>query len=838
MRPAWQLATNNLAGRRTRSLLLILAVALATALSVAVSASMDTLVQSLRQTVGQLVGLVDAKVQSRYGRQRMPDGVSLRLARTDKRAPISAEGIDPAAQQEAHPMKLLEGRFIEADDEIVLDQQTRDLLGAKAGETIEVDRIGEPVLMKLVGVVERPKLSILQSPKAYVTVAASQRLARLPGQIDEIDIKLRPGVSGEDFPVTHADDLPRTLMIKTPASVTTGATKGVEGVRLLVLFIMVLVFLSAGFIILTSLTTAVTERLRELGMLRCIGASRGQIAAAQLITGGLLAGAGAVLGVPLGLGFAYYLYARHADTLQAGFAPSMSGLVYAVAAAVFSGLLGAIYPALLAARTRPLQAVGIRAKPPRTRLVLACLFIGLACVLAQPVIARLPLSKQSDFWLTIALGIPAVFVGYFLLSVPVLVLAGKFATPALAKILRLPRTLLAQSVLTTPFRQGFTGGALMVSLAMLVGVWTLGRSAMSGWFDNLRMPEAFVQSVPFALTPEQWDTLGHLDVVADVCPTTMFPIGVRGAAFGVEGFTPPKTFFVAFEPESFFRMTQVKWYQGDQATAIRRLKEGGAVLVSREYLVAHKLGLGGRIAVDTPRQGPVEFEIVGVIGAAGLDVAVQFFQINNVYAERAISTLFGSRADALKYFGTDAINLALVDIKDGVSDEVFLKTVLDAMKSPLVVAGSSRMIMERAHKGSESFMTLASTVAIASLIIACLGVGNLILANLTARRFEYGVLRAIGAPRGMLGRLVAGETILVALVGCVVGTALGIQLALLGQHFHKTMMGLVYDVRVPIGVTAWGWAAVVAAALLAALPAIVRLVRQHPRVLLAAEADA
>jgi hypothetical protein len=52
------------------------------------------------------------------------------------------------------------------------------------------------------------------------------------------------------------------------------------------------------------------------------------------------------------------------------------------------------------------------------------------------------------------------------------------------------------------------------------------------------------------------------------------------------------------------------------------------------------------------------------------------------------------------------------------------------------------------------------------------------------------------------------------------------------------MMGMVYDVRVPIGVTAWGWLAVLAAALLAALPAIARLMRQHPRELLAADADA
>src|SRR4029079_4177935 len=97
---------------------------------------------------------------------------------------------------------------------------------------------------------------------------------------------------------------------------------------------------------------------------------------------------------------------------------------------------------------------------------------------------------------------------------------------------------------------------------------------------------------------------------------------------------------------------------------------------------------------------------------------------------------------------------------------------------------------------SQTFMALASTVAIASLIIACLGVGNLILANIAARRYEYGVLRAMGASRGMLGRIVAAETLLVALVGCIVGTGLGIQLAATGQSLHRRLVGLVYSIVV------------------------------------------
>ena len=96
------------------------------------------------------------------------------------------------------------------------------------------------------------------------------------------------------------------------AGATSGVAHALPPPRLVLLMIMIPVFLSAGFIILTSLTTAVTEQARELGILRCVGASRGQIGGAQLICGAGGGGAGrrGLGGVPLGLAAAYLLY-RH-----------------------------------------------------------------------------------------------------------------------------------------------------------------------------------------------------------------------------------------------------------------------------------------------------------------------------------------------------------------------------------------------------------------------------------------------------------------------------------------------------------------------------------------------
>ena len=109
------------------------------------------------------------------------------------------------------------------------------------------------------------------------------------------------------------------------------------------------------------------------------------------------------------------------------------------------------------------------------------------------------------------------------------------------------------------------------------------------------------------------------------------------------------------------------------------------------------------------------------------------------------------------------------------------------------------------------------------------------IAEVTARRYEYGVLRGIGAHRGLVGRLVAAQTILMALTGCCIGALAGMQFAITDSTFYRRLSGLAYTARVPWDVLAWGSLAAIAAAMLAALPTIWKLTREQPRVLLAAK---
>lgn len=876
--PLWHLAINSLAGRRLRSGLLIGAVALACALSVGVGCLVGTVASSVRLSMSKMAGLADLEVRHNYGARiddallqqvrawpesllvsgRMEVGVAIETGTPPRRMNHLAVGVDPEAFMALQPQEVSAGRWIKDAGEIVVDQRIARFANVKPGDSVTLvgapsgdliasmadmmlgkkpaaalgDRPSGPRTFTVVGLIRRPGLDVLQRPTGYVTLADARALAGLPDKLDSVIAQLKPGLKADAVAAAHTPALPAGITIHTLAAATSGVDRALRTVRIMLLLVTAVVFLSAGFIIVTGLTTAVTERARELGILRCVGASRLQVATAQLLAGVAIALLGVAIGAPLGIAAAFVFYTRHAGALKGGFRPDWFSVGAAGVVALLTGLAAAGYPAFRAAAVQPLEAIAGRAVRPSARGLMTCLALGLLLAGVAPVLIMLRIDPQMTFWLYVCVGLPLLFTGFFLLSVPVLILlAGALSAP-LSVLLRIPAALLRQSVTATPYRHGFTGAAMMLGLAMLVAIWTGGRSALGDWFTRIEMPDAFVHSF-FALNERQWQAVKRVEGVAQACPTTMFPVEAIGQGFGVEGVASGRTLLVSLEPEAFLSMVQVLWVEGDPVTASKRLARGRALLVSREYKVAHGVKLGSTVTLNTPALGPVDFEVAGVVASPGLEVAVQFFGIQRYYSDAAMASVFASRADARDLFGNDSVNLILLQFNKGVNEQ----TVMNAIrkKVPGVVVGSSAAIRSMVLAVANGLMKVVSSLALATLLIACFGVGNLILANIAARQFEYGVLRATGASRGLLGRLIAAEALLVALTGCVVGTGLGLTIALIDKSFHTRLLGLEYATRIPWDVMGMGWSIVVGLALAASIPGILRLVLTHPRTLLAGE---
>jgi putative ABC transport system permease protein len=822
----------------------------------------------------------------RFGKPvwKRPDGVELgpfeRSVETYQ-ASTNVDGLDPANDALIRKQPLVEGRLPQADDEIVLDEDLVKRLGktgslsmlgqgglsvfargtgeitkadpgpsrveddAQAtalnasagpavGDFVEVVRVGQPPRrLTIVGITAPPPLG--GKSWSYMTIPGLSKHSALSGKLTRIEIVAREGIDPDALVATLAPNLPDTLRIESTREMLAGLGRSMRANQLGFTIGTLMAFIAAGFIITTGMSTGINERRRELAILRCIGATRRQLAAAQVLQGLVIGLAGALVGVPIGVAAAYLLLQHYEQRLQAPPVILPDRVAISFLGAIFAGVVGAALPAWQAARVSPLQALASRGRAANPRFLTLVALAGLAGVLIHLGIFTLLKSPEVVFFSYVSLGLPALMLGYFLLGVPAVLLVSRVGAPLLERLLRLPPRMLARSLSKTPYRFGFTAGAMMAGLALMVAIWTQGGAAVRDWLERIRFPDAFVIGV--GMNDDVIAAANELDVVVDTCAISLHPVTTQ--AFGVKGITKVKTFFVAFEPETFFRMSSMEWIQGDEPTARARLEAGGAVIVSREFLVARGMGVGSTFTCADDDGNEHAFDVVGVVASPGLEVANNFFDIGEDFSEQRVHAVFGSRKDLLERFGSDNVGMLQLDLRDDIDTDAEDDAAMTQVRAALLPygvlsAGSGRQIREAITSVVRTTLVISSAVAIFAMLVACFGVANLVIAGVHARQFEFGVLRAVGGTRGQLARLVLGEAIVIAIAACVLGTLMGIQGAFGGITLNALIWGIDLALRPPVTAIALGWGFVGVMCVGAAAPAAIALARRTPRELLSA----
>lgn len=853
MQAVWRLAINALAGRRFRASLLVAAVACSAALIVAITCGVASVNATLRGRIAATVGVADVRIAP-LGEGSIDDAVLIRarespaVARALPRAlgPITltnrdieivanAEGVDFDSEFAARPLDLLAGRAPGAPDEIAVEERIAADLGITVGDPVRpFSYFGGPDAMTVTGVIAKPPFAELLRPRAVLDRAAFGEILGEPGALRVIDIILKPGADPADFADQFGADLPAGLVVQPTERITSGIDRNIRAQQIGLVVVSIIGFLAAALIILTGLATDVAQRQRELAIVRSVGGSKSQVAGAQLTIGAIIGGVGASLGVPAGILIALAGVTLFREHLTAGLVIPRAGVSLAAFGALATGILGAAWPAILASRVSPLQAMASRAAPRSRRPVLISLAAGITLILAALALMATADTPDRAFWTYILGGVQGMFIGYFLLGAPAVLLVARVIGPPIARLMRVPAALIAETFAVSPFRYGMTAASLMVGLAMMTTIWTAGGALVGQWLGAVDFPDAFVHGW-FGLKPADREKIDRLPFVTRSNAVTIIDVDDAGV-FGVTGLQDLSTSFVAFEPEPFFAMTRLAWLDGDPETAIPRLKAGGAVLVAKEFRVARGLGVGDTLTINIPERAgttPVTFDIVGVITSPGLELAGKFFDIGRQFRSQAVSAVFGTRDDLIKHFGVETVTLVQVDLDDSLCDDEAVRQLRRAFAGSSVSVGSGREIKATVENIATGAFLVMSSVAVAAILIACLGVGNVIVAGIDARRFEFGVLRAVGAEGRLLGRLVLIEALVMSLAAGLLGTALGLQAAWSELTLYRRIAGLDLALEPPIRAIAIGWAIVLLLALATAFAPARRLSKRPPRELLA-----
>ena len=863
-----KLALSNFAVRRTRVALTVSAVALSVSLVVSVTSGYASLFEAAFRYLNQYMGTTDARISRLNDPIGVPESLvdELRrdpaVRRADGRLEISSfipntvpdpdeqppsptkhvrlVGIDRPMDRRVERQPMEAGTWFDSStgEVCLIDQAVAGILGVGVGDSVTLPYANQSLKLKVVGIVHKPAVLTAHMRTIYLPLHTLQNFVGAQGKLSNILIDFSGALDPKTFAANWRQKLSGMnppVQIHLTSDIRSQMDQNLQGMKLLSYLGSSVSMLAATFIIFSALSMGVAERQRSLAMLRAVGALRTQIGLLVVFEGFLLAMVGLLIGVPLGWIWIKALSLLFPKIFTAGVVVSGGGLLLGAGGTVVTALAASLLPAWNATRVDPLAAMSPLAQSSTAALPIGWAIAGLFLASIDPFLFFGPLqriiammgvadpdgvARTVTFYGHLFVGLPGIFLGFFLLAPLFVWVVERVAGPLVALPMNVRYPLLRQQLSNGVWRAAGTASALMVGLAVLVSMQVNGHTMLGGWKLPDKFPDVFIATS--GLTEEQEQVLAQTPGLRTLMPITVATTsmgGMGGSPFAIAGsmLIPSSTMFVGIDPAKAFDMMSLDFRMGSADEAKRRLSEGDWVIVTQEYRQLKKnLQLGDSITL-----GGHAFKIAAVVWSPGLDVMAGMYDMGDQFEQRTVSSVFGSIADSRKYFGGRPYVFA-ADLQPGVERVELIKRVKKEITGQGFQVGDVREIKAKIETGFYHLLGMMSTVAFAALAVASLGVTNTVMAGVRSRRWQFGVLRAVGVTRGQLLRLVLAEAVLLGLIGAAQGLAAGMLMSIDANAFAITVAGYQPPLVIPWNYIIIGLLSVLLIAVLASLwPAIV-----------------
>jgi putative ABC transport system permease protein len=379
-------------------------------------------------------------------------------------------------------LDYVEGRKPRTDSEASIDTQTADTGHLKLGGKLRLAGAHEAKTYRLVGLTKLGDTSFGGAGIAQVLLPEAQRITDRDGQFDQISVAAADGVTPEQLRDRIAKVMPHQVQVETGEQAAKRQTSDIED-NLSFLRIALLVFAGVSlfvgaFQIFNTFSITVAQRTREFGMLRTLGASRGQIVTSvglEALTLGIL---GAAVGLLGGVGFAYGINelfkAVGIDLPNTGTVIATRTVIVSIIVGVVVTVVAALNPALRATRVTPMAALReaeLQDTKKRGRVV-AAVAIALGVIgLAMMLVGLFGGIDDSGSAAGLLGGGAAVILFGVSLFSPRLVrpLASVTGRP-LERLRGITGRLARENAMRKPGRTATTAAALMIGLALVVFV--------------------------------------------------------------------------------------------------------------------------------------------------------------------------------------------------------------------------------------------------------------------------------------------------------------------------------------------------------------------------------
>ena len=604
---------------------------------------------------------------------------------------------------------------------------------------------------------------------AVLDIAAAQlRFGKL-GRLDRVDLLLDERADPNRVAAALRQKLPPEVTVERPEARNAQVEQMLASFQLN-LFVLSLIALFVGvFLVYNTISVSVVRQRRQIGILRGLGMSRGQILLAVAAEGGLIGLLGSALGVVLGILLARGALGAVSRTVSSLYIFVRPGQVDAppllILQAVILGcgtaVIASMLPGLEAATVSPRESMAGASLERRHRpWVLACtgfVMVLTAYGLAQggPVSGRPLLGYGAA--LSLLLGTTLLCPAFLLVCQRGLargaagsrLVAARMATGNLGQALR---------------RNAVSIGAMVVGLAMLVSVSTMVQSfrrTVEVWIQQTIRADLYLSRatrlIKGADTRLPANTLEDVKAIPGVADVDGFR-GVR-----VDDEHGGRFLLGAGDFDVMARRGRLLFRRGDSAAILHDARHHGRLIVSETFAERYRLKEGDELTLHPPGQ-MVRLRIAGVY--------------YDYTTEGGLAVM--DRSLFQRLWQDPWLTSIVIYLSPGADPQTVRREILRRLPThEEVVVLSNRELKARILEIFDQTFAITYALEVVALVVATLGILNTLIASVLERTREIGVLRSVGFTRGGIQRTILCEAAFMGALANGLGILSGVGLSLI-----------------------------------------------------------
>jgi putative ABC transport system permease protein len=522
----------------------------------------------------------------------------------------------------------------------------------------------------------------------------------------------------------------------------------------------------AVFIVYNTFGVVLAQRVREIGLLRAVGATprqiRGGIIGESLLVG-LLASA---MGVAVGMGLHLGLLAAF-DAL--GFGLPDSDLILAprtvvvgMVIGVVTTLVSALVPAARAGTVSPVVAltgtVAATGRPARRTTIAG--IILLVSGVALGVVGFQGLGSTTLTISALAAAALLVFVAVTMLS--------PWATGPVVGVLTRPVSWIAgpsgnlagKNAVRNPGRTATTAGSLMIGLALITTALIVGesfKSQVSTTLDTATSADYLISDDAFGRFPT--DVVDRVEGMPEV-GTVMAGADVR-VRMTAESTTAPEPHTTveqfSYGVADLDALATLFDLSVDQGT-IADTDVANPIVLPREEADDYGVTVGDTLFIEFDGGEAAEFEIIAT------------------YTDQSIidGGIIGLDATR-RYVDIESFEFLAADVAEG-STAAEAEAAMSTLTAdyPQLTVQSSADYRELIENDIDTMLNAISMMLALAILIALIGIGLTLALAIVERTREIGLLRAVGMTRRQTRKMIRWEAAAIAMFGAVLGIAIGL----------------------------------------------------------------